>query len=319
MRVVIASVAFFIAIVLLKKALHTDSSSKVKKKIGSFGTTNGNGFGSGLAREKDTFLLRRLPLFITKRFDGSFYGQRLKKTFEENIKDISWGRFRAVVIACLFLLPSASALITAEPSLLPFSAVMVSLAPFAAIRYFGERERVSRLKLMESIASEISMFLKCGVTLADTIKMCLPELETLCPRSFRILMNMLSSGKPPEEAFLAFSTNAGSEDLELIARTCLVSLQTGSEVSNVMGAIGEAVRERASLRRELEVGTLQGRLSGLIVSLLPFMFLALSIALTKDTAHVIFATPAGLLMLGLASILDIIGFLWIRKILRIGM
>ncbi len=319
MRIVIPFAALLIAFITIRKALFKDSSSKVRRKIESLSPSEGKNPGSSRNVGKDKLFLQRTRLFITKRFDGSLYGRKLKKIFETNIKNASWERFRAVVIACIVLFPPAGALITAQPALLPLTAFIVGIAPFAAIKYLGEKERASILKRMDRIASEISMYLKCGVTLADAIKMCSPELEKLCPQSFQILRNMISSGKPAEEAFLAFAISASAEELELIARACLVSLKTGSELSSLMGAIGEAVRERASLKRELEVGTLQGRLSGLIVALLPYMFLALSVALTKNTAHVIFATPTGLLMLAVASILDIIGFVWIRKILRIKM
>ncbi|GEM_PF-944038 len=319
MKLLAASTIFLLATYLILKAILPDSSLKTKKKMEIFKLINSIDDHTAEPRAKKLSFLKAFQTFMSLRFDSSLYGQRLKMYFEQNIKNISWSSFRTIVIASLLLLPPASAFITSEPAVIPLSTLAATLTPFALIKHLGEREQAVRLRHAERVASEVSIYLKCGVTLSDAIRMCFCDLENLCPSSFRLLTNMLSSGKSPEEAFLAYALKIGSRDLELIARTCLVSLNTGSELSNVMSAIGEAVRERSSLRRELETATLQGRLSGLIVALLPFMFLALSIALTKNTAHVIFATPAGLLMLTAATALDTAGFLWIRKILHIRM
>ena len=84
-----------------------------------------------------------------------------------------------------------------------------------------------------------------------------------------------------------------------------------------MEAVGDALRERAAIRRELNSQTIQGRLSGRIVAGLPFMFLGLTALMSKETLSALFGTMPGLVMFTVASVLDLLGFFWIRRILDI--
>jgi tight adherence protein B len=84
-----------------------------------------------------------------------------------------------------------------------------------------------------------------------------------------------------------------------------------------MEAVGEALRERVAIRRELHTQTIQSRLSGHIVAALPLVFLGLSAMISRGTLSVLFGTVPGLLMLTAAVVLDTLGFLWIRRILDI--
>ena len=84
-----------------------------------------------------------------------------------------------------------------------------------------------------------------------------------------------------------------------------------------MGAVGDAARERAAIRRELETQTVQGRMSGRIVAGLPLIFLALSCLVARGTLAALLGTVPGLAMLVVAVALNALGFLWIRKILDI--
>ena len=109
-----------------------------------------------------------------------------------------------------------------------------------------------------------------------------------------------------------------NRDLELIAQALVTSRDTGSEISGIMDTIGEAVRERASIRRELATQTVQGRMSGRVVAALPLIFLALSVLVSRNTLRTLVGTTPWLIILVVGVGMNVAGFLLIRKILDIN-
>jgi tight adherence protein B len=80
--------------------------------------------------------------------------------------------------------------------------------------------------------------------------------------------------------------------------------------------VAEVVGDRVRSRREVRAITAQGRASGAILAVLPVAFVALLSGTGGEALGAFYrtSTGAGLLLAGLAC--DILGFLWIRRIVR---
>jgi tight adherence protein B len=65
------------------------------------------------------------------------------------------------------------------------------------------------------------------------------------------------------------------------------------------------------------VHTAQGRLSGYILALLPPVVGAAIFALNPDYILTLFRDPAGKVMLVTACLLQVLGYLWIRRIVNV--
>jgi tight adherence protein B len=110
-----------------------------------------------------------------------------------------------------------------------------------------------------------------------------------------------------------------SEDLRLIMNAILIQKDIGGNLSEILDNIGETIRERQKIQGELKTLTAQGRLSGIIVMLIP-LFLGVTIYLfNKEYMMLLFTTPMGIAMISFSGMNQVFGVLMIKKIINIDM
>lgn len=109
------------------------------------------------------------------------------------------------------------------------------------------------------------------------------------------------------------------ESMDLIFFVTAVNIQrtTGGNLVEILKNLSLVIRERLKLRRQVRVYTAQGRLSGYVLGALPiFLVVALQL-LNPEYMSLLFKETIGRYLIAAALILQFIGFLLIRKIIRI--
>ena len=108
-----------------------------------------------------------------------------------------------------------------------------------------------------------------------------------------------------------------SEDLRWTVTALSIQREVGGNLSTILEAAAETIKQRFALRREVQTLSAEGRLSAYILVGLPigiFCFLAL---FRRDYVAALWQTPVGLAMAGPIIVLIGIGWLWMRSIVRI--
>jgi len=109
------------------------------------------------------------------------------------------------------------------------------------------------------------------------------------------------------------------ESIDLIFFITAVNIQrvTGGNLVNILRNLSNIIKERLKLKRQVRVYTAQGRLSGYILGALP-VFLAIALfLLNPDYIGLLFREKVGHYLVGSALVLQIIGFILIRKVIKI--
>jgi len=143
------------------------------------------------------------------------------------------------------------------------------------------------------------------------------EMSPPISEEFTSAMKEMSLGSPTETALAALSDRVGSEDLELVVTAVLIQRQIGGNLAEVLDNIAETIRERVKLRQEIKTLTAQGRMSGVIIGVLPAALGVFLYTVNPEYISVLFTHPTGKLMVGLAVFGELIGILAIRKVVAI--
>ena len=120
-----------------------------------------------------------------------------------------------------------------------------------------------------------------------------------------------------EDALESMSGRVGSDDLTLVTTAILISRKTGGNVTEIFDKISETIRGRMRIERKVKTMTAQGRMQGIIVSVMP-LFLGVAMTIMKPKLMLPFFCS----LKGLGSIVAVIalitvGWLIIRKIIKI--
>ncbi len=124
-------------------------------------------------------------------------------------------------------------------------------------------------------------------------------------------------GVPLEDSLAAFAQRLGQDDLALVATAIAVQRQVGGNLAEILDGIAETVRDRIQLRQRLRAATAQNRLSATILTLLPVGLALILLATAGSFVSVLWTTRAGLAILVVIVLLDVVGVTFIRRVGRI--
>lgn len=184
-------------------------------------------------------------------------------------------------------------------------------------RWLDARRRDKfNLQLPEALAT-MSNALRAGFSISQAFESVVERGEKPLSEEFAILQQQLRIGMTFEEALDSMSSRVGSDDLTLVTTAILISRKTGGNVTEIFDKISETIRGRMRIERKVKTLTAQGRLQGIIVSALPIL-LGLGMLVLKPSMMIPFVfSLTGLVSITAMFALIALGWLLIRKIIRI--
>jgi tight adherence protein B len=192
-----------------------------------------------------------------------------------------------------------------------------ALGPYVVLR----RKRSRRFyKFEEQLPDAIDMLgraIRAGHPLSSGLKMVADEAKDPVAGEFRRTHEEHRFGLAFEDAMLAMADRVGIVDVRILVTAILIQREVGGNLAEVLDNLASVIRARFTIRRQLRVYTAQGRFSGYVLAVLPIAVGTAIYSLNPSYMRLLFTDPMGKLMTLLAVIFQIIGFLWIRKIVDI--
>ena len=192
-----------------------------------------------------------------------------------------------------------------------------AILPYLVIRAMANRRAA---KVEEQVPEAIDLLgraMRAGHPLSAGFKMVADEAPEPIATEFRQVFEEQRFGLPFEDSLLGLGERIRLSDIRILITAILVHRQVGGNLAEILDNIAQLVRERFKLRRQLKVITAQGRMSGYVLAFLPIALGLAIYTLNRDYMMPIFEEPMGRFMLTGAIILQIFGYLWIRRILDI--
>jgi len=192
-----------------------------------------------------------------------------------------------------------------------------ALLPYMVIR----RQRSRRFyKFEEQLPDAIDMLgraIRAGHPLSSGLKMVSDEAKDPVAGEFRRTHEEHRFGLAFEDAMLAMADRVRIVDVRILVTAILIQREVGGNLAEVLDNLASVIRARFNIRRQLRVYTAQGRFSGYVLAILPIAVGAAIYSLNPPYIKLLFTDPMGKLLVATAVIFQIIGFLWIRKIVNI--
>ncbi len=163
----------------------------------------------------------------------------------------------------------------------------------------------------------ISNGLRAGFSFTQAIGIVTKEITGPISEEFNKVLRDNILGKALEEALTNMSERIDDEDLDMVITVFIIQRQVGGNLAEVLDTISKTIRERVKLKNDVKTLTAQGRISAVIVSLLPFAIaIGLSI-ISPGYLDIMFTTLIGKLMIIAAITSQIIGIFILTKLVDI--
>jgi tight adherence protein B len=197
------------------------------------------------------------------------------------------------------------------------AALLGALTPYAVVRH----KRKKRLGAFEEMLPEaidlLGRAIRAGHPLSSGMKMVADETKEPIAGEFRRTHEEHRFGLPFEDALLAMADRVSLIDVRILTTAILIQREVGGNLAEVLDNLANVIRVRFTIRRQLRVYTAQGRFSGYVLAALPIAVGLAIYSLNPSYITLLFTDPMGKLMVLLAVVFQIAGFLWIRKIVNI--
>jgi tight adherence protein B len=108
-----------------------------------------------------------------------------------------------------------------------------------------------------------------------------------------------------------------SEDLTWAVMAINIQREVGGNLAEILDTLASVIRERNTIRRQIQVLSAEGRLSVWILAILPIAIGLYMAKVNPDYISLLFTTQIGLVMVVVAVSLMILGVLWMRKLVKI--
>ncbi len=204
-----------------------------------------------------------------------------------------------------------------KPVLVAVGAICGFMAPRLYVHSMEQRRRRKfDAQLLDAITM-VAGAMKVGMSLLQAMEQVTREMGPPIRQEFAHALQENRVGKPIIQALQDMKKRIGSEDLSITVNAIGIAQETGGVLSDVLLKITETIRGRNRIRTKIGTLTAQGRLQGIVMSLLPWGLAAILFVLDPGLMRPMFTTLPGQLMLGVICILELAGWLVIRRLVAV--
>lgn len=195
-----------------------------------------------------------------------------------------------------------------------FSVGMAIPLPYLSLR------RASRLREVQSQLADVldlmSRATRAGESLEQSITLVGQRASDPLGLEFRRCAKHLQMGLSVTAAMRSLVHRLPLMDVRILATTLAVHRQTGGNLAFTLERMSRVVRDRLVYRQQMRSVTAAGRFSAMMIATIgPLLFLYM-FTFQRDYAGKLLDLPLGNVMLAIAVVLEIVGLMWVSRLIR---
>jgi tight adherence protein B len=225
--------------------------------------------------------------------------------------------FVLISLGSAFIPPMLVLILTRNLLLSMLVVVLGTVGPFLWLALLASRRRAKFDEQLPSTLQLLSGALQAGHSLQQAVDTVVQEAGDPIAAEFHRVLTEARLGRPLEEALEAMARRTQSLDFEWTVMAIRLQRQVGGNLAEVLSTVSQTIRDRYSLKRQIRALSAEGRLSSLILSVLPLLLFAALLAFNPLFLRPLFTTRIGIMMMACAVVLMIFGVFWLKKITEI--
>lgn len=196
-------------------------------------------------------------------------------------------------------------------------AFFVPVVIWAVVLYYFQKHKNAFTEQLGDCLITIADALRAGYSFQQAMEVVAKEMKSPISQEFIRTSNDVKMGMSLEDALEQMNSRVDSADFTLVVTAVLVQREVGGNLAQILDTISDTIMERIRMKREINSLTAQGRLSSIILLILPFALGIATFIVNPDQTSVFFEETIGKILLIVSIIMDIIGFIIIQRIVNI--
>ena len=282
------------------------------KDLSTFGSENADAPSVVLSEAASS----ALPV-VDRLVGGTGAGSWLANLIEQSGVVITPGRVISLSLVASVVLGLLT-LVFFHKFLAAIAAALVGLVlPVAWLKI----KRSKRMRRFEEQFPEgldlLSRAIRAGHAFQSAMGMVADELPAPVGVEFKKSFEQQNFGLPLNEALNAMAVRMPLMDVKFFVTAVQIQRETGGNLAEILDNLAHVVRERFKILRQVRVHTAHGRFTGYVLLALPAFLAVALMFISPDHMRTLFTVKMGQMMVMGAIVMQSIGFIWIRQVIKI--
>ncbi len=308
----------FVLVFIIASALMADKIA-AEKRLEELNKNEGDGGEVALVKnESKTKRNRRERQRQHSRFDEKVGNAIYRQLQSADIK-MRPEEFLIVWILLAFL---PAALVMVFTRNIVFMLILMIAGAVIPIVYVKSKQKKRVKQFEEQLCDALMICCSClrsGLSFNQAMETIAKDMDAPISTEFATVVKEVNMGYSMDESLENLGDRIKSKYVDLMVSAVLVQRQTGGNLSKILGNISDTIRERMKLKRQLKTSVSSGKMSGIIVGMMPVAILGMFTIINYDFVKVLYTEPRGYALLGAAAGLEFLAFVFVKKITTVKM
>lgn len=308
----LAASSLFIAIILFAQAVESSPQSRIRKRLSilSLNAVDGQPLVKGALYSSIPGLHRFLSEWQAAK--------DLDLLLDRANLNISVGLF--ALLSLTTAVAAFAVLLTVFNQSVLFSlfgALFTAIGPYVYVKYLARRRMRRFLEQLPDGLDIMAQGLQAGLGLSQAQAYVAKEMADPIGTEFALFVEELNLGLPLPEALKSFVERLPLPEMRLFSTALTVQREVGGSLAELLNNLATVIRERFRVEREINSLTAQNRMAAWVVCSMPPALFAGMYTLDPKLMREVSQSSIGWTMLMIALILELVGIVAFRRLLRI--
>jgi tight adherence protein B len=203
---------------------------------------------------------------------------------------------------------------------LPAALILAALAGVVPVALLHRRRKKRLREFQMQLPATLNLLsgsMRAGFSFAQGLESVANEATQPTRRELQRVFTESRLGRPIEDALEDSAERMASVDLMWAVMAIRIQREVGGNLAELLDTVAETMTQRERLRLEVRALTAEGRFSAWVLGVFPVAFAGVLYLVQPDYMSVLFEEAIGIMAVIVCGVMTFVGFIWLRKILRI--
>lgn len=260
-------------------------------------------------------LRRRASALLERSPSGRQLQSRVQTMLDQGALPLRTVELFAIMVVGGLLLGMIGLTLASWRGALVFAPVGI-VAPWLFIVVRRNRRLSRFLEMLPDTLQLMAGSLSAGYGVLQAIDMVTKESEDPMSTEFNRVLVEARLGMPLEESLEAMADRMDSPDFRWVVLAMNIQREVGGNLAELMQTVATTLRNREALRRHINALSAEGKLSAIILVLLPIFLAGYLILVNPEYVGTLVESLVGWVLIGIGAMGMVIGVFWIRSLIR---
>jgi tight adherence protein B len=200
------------------------------------------------------------------------------------------------------------------------SLVVAMLGPMLLIAFLQHRRSVRMALISQALPDALDLMarsMQAGHAFASALQVAAKDCSPPLSNELRAVFEEINFGISVTQALQGLSMRVASDDVRYFVVAVIIQSETGGNLAEILKNTAQLIRERQKIAGIVRVLSAEGRISAVILSLLPFALAAGMSLVNPGFMSRLWTDPMGLQLVYISLTLMAFGILWMWRLIQI--